>query len=193
MQRIAGIYVPGLGDQRAMGQDSAVKDWAKQGIDFEYQPLGWGDGESFDPKLERLCTSIDRLYETSGKVALMASSAGASAVLNAYISRPDKVRCVVSICGKIQNPVTLRTIDFKQNPAFEESLKRLPRTLEQFSPSQLDTVLSVHSLYDRRVPVADTKIPGAHEMTIPMVGHVASIAFALAFSKRRIAEFIHSR
>jgi len=105
MEKINGIYVPGLGDFQALGQDEAVAGWSKKyGIDFLYHPVNWASTEPFAKKLDKLTEIIDGLYKDSGKVALMGSSAGASAVLNAYAQNPEKVRCVVSICGKIQIP-----------------------------------------------------------------------------------------
>jgi len=39
------------------------------------------------------------------------------------------------------------------------------------------------------VPVADTKVGYGEEITIPMIGHVASIATGLIFYKKQISFF----
>ncbi len=185
---IPAIFVPGLGDERTLGQDKAVKAWQFHGVELEYFPVGWADGEAFEPKLDRLVRHIDELHETSGKVALIGASAGAGCVLNAAAARPEKVRCVVSICGKILHP-NFKDPIFTINPAFAGSLKELPASLESLQAVKMP-ILSVNSLHDGRVPREDTVIHGAQSITMPMVGHVPTIAYALTLGKRRISRWI---
>lgn len=193
MQKILGIYVPGLGDSRSRGQDKAIASWSKLGIDLAYMPLKWGDGEDFAPKLNRLTSEIDRLHAQSGdRIVLVGSSAGASAVLNAFAKRKSAIRAVVCICGKINNPSTIGEHIYKHNPAFKQSMQALPASLKQLTNDDRKLILSVHSLYDGKVPVADTVIDGTNEMTIHTVGHVLSIAYAFSFGKKRIEKFIRS-
>ena len=66
MKNMNGIYVPGLGDERAMGQDAAVRDFAKYSIDFAYHPVNWGDKEPWVPKLARLNDHVSELHEQNG-------------------------------------------------------------------------------------------------------------------------------
>lgn len=187
---IAGIYIPGLGDSAARGQDNAVKDWRKHGIELEYHPVGWGDGEPFAPKLKKLTQRIDELHKKSGKVTLIGSSAGASGVLNAAATRPDKVSSVISICGKILNS-DLTHPAFLENPAFADSVKMLPNGLKELHKAKVP-ILSVNSLYDGRVPKRDTVIEGAKIITMPVIGHVPTIAYSISVGKKRIAQFIRS-
>jgi len=64
------------------------------------------------------------------------------------------------------------------------------KTLASFSPQQLGKILSIRPLYDGRVPLADTKIDGAHEQTIWTFGHFLSIAYAVSLGKRHAIQFI---
>lgn len=192
MERLSGLYVAGLGDEHARGQDRAVADFARHGLDLSYEPVHWGDKELWIPKEKRLVSRIDDLYEESGKsLVLIGSSAGASAIFNAGEQRADKVACFVSICGKILRPGSLEGNDFEQNPAFRESLKKLPLSIAKLEATHHDRVLSLRPYWDGRVPVADTKIGYGQEIRIPMVGHVASIAFALVFMKPQITRFAY--
>lgn len=185
---IPGIYVPGLGDDRTLGQDEAVKTWSKHGIDLEYHAVGWADDEPFENKLEKLLTRIDELSVSSGKVALIGASAGAGIVLNAAAARIDKVRCVVSVCGKIRHANFSDPV-FVHNPAFAASLRLLPKSLEMLGRVDMP-ILSVNSLHDARVPREDTIIDSAAQTTLPIPGHVIAIAYAITLGKRRIAKFI---
>lgn len=192
MERLLGLYVAGLGDNRARGQDRAVADFARYGLDLSYEPVHWGDKELWIPKEKRLVARIDELYEESGKpLVLIGSSAGASAIFNAGARRPEKVACFVSICGKILHPETLEGKDFELNPAFRESLAKLPASIKTLEATHHNRVLSMRPFWDRRVPVADTKIGCGRELCIPMIGHVASIATALVFMKPQMAEFAY--
>ncbi len=193
MRRISGIYVPGLGDDKTRGQDSAIEDWNKRGIDLEYHAIGWADKDTpFSEKLDLLCKRIDELYEESGRIVLVGSSAGASAVLNAYVRKRDKVRAVVTICGKIQQKHPLKPNDFTDNPPFRESLKILPATLRQLDSHDLDHIMTAYPWFDGRVPIEDAQISGAHHQRINMVGHFLSIATAITIGKRPLAKFIQS-
>lgn len=187
-----GIYVPGLGDERSLGQDQAMADWGKHGLDMLYFPLHWADkSSSWYEKFAGLISAIEDRYKQSGgqKIVLVGSSAGASAVLNAFHARPNKVGKVITICGKIYHPESLSATDFPKNPSFKKSLEKLPTTLASFSRHQLSQILCATPLYDGRVPVSDAWINGAHRLTIPMAGHVASIAWAVSFGKRRFVSF----
>lgn len=193
MQNIYGIYVPGLGDHRSMGQDKAIADWQKLGFELTYFPLHWGDKKDFKPKLQSLLDEIDRLHtETGSQIVLIGSSAGASAILHAYAKRKNSIRSAVCICGKIRNPQTIGEHVYRNNPAFKQSMQQLPATLGELEPNDRRKIISVHSLYDGRVPVADTYIEGAKELTIHTVGHVFSIGFALSLGKKKIAKFIRA-
>lgn len=190
-REIRAIYAPGLGDEHSRGQDGAVAGWLKYGIDVAYHPVGWGDGEAFAPKLERLVAHIDELYEKSGKVALIGSSAGASGVLNAAGMRLEKVSSVTSICGKILNS-DLTSPDFVKNPAFAGSIRALPESLEKLRAAHIP-ILSVNALWDGRVPTLDTFIEQATRTTLPMAGHVPTIAYAISLGKGRIIKFIKTQ
>lgn len=190
-KQIAGIYVPGLGDHRSLGQDSAVKAWQKHGIHLEYHAVGWAGSEPFVSKLEQLTKRVDQLHAQYGPLALIGSSAGASAVLNAAAERPGKISCVVSICGKILNS-DFRHPAFVDNPAFTQSIKALPASLHLLESAKLP-ILSVNSLHDGLIPTKDTVISGASVITMPMIGHPTTIGYAISLGKRRIVKFIRAQ
>lgn len=194
MKQLAGIYVPGLGDFQTRGEDRLGKLWkAWYGIDLQYHPVRWREGKHFQPKLTDLLKHIDRLYKQHGPIALVGSSAGASAVLNAYAKDPTKIRAVVVICGKILHPETISTAFQTENPAFMESFGQLPDNLAKLTPKELDRVLSVQPLYDQTVPVADMVIKGAHHRRQHTVHHSISIGIGLTLASRPLARFIRNQ
>jgi len=185
------IYVPGLGDHRTRGEDKIGSLWRFfHNIDVDYHPVIWNSGAHFAPKLESLNRHIEQLYADHGRIALIGSSAGATAVIHALAAHPDKVSAVVSICGKLKNPQTISQTYQAQNPAFMDSLEQLPASIASLSDDSLHRVLSIIPLQDGTVPLHDMEIPGATHARQHTIGHAASIALGLTFASRRPARFI---
>lgn len=188
---IYGIYVPGLGDSNRPGESKLSGLWRRlHGINLNYHPVGWSQGRHFQPKLEDLLAEIDSLHAKHGKITLIGTSAGASAVLNAYARRPDKISSVVVICGKIQNPQGIGPAYRKSNPAFIESMDILAASLDSLTPKQLQNVLSRIPLLDEVVPLKDMRIPGANHKRQFTVLHSVSIVLGLTAFSYPAARFI---
>lgn len=183
------IYVPGLGDSRARGQSALLKLWRLFGFKVHYFPLGWADKEVFQPKLERLIAKIDELKGQGYEVSLVGVSAGASAVLNAYAERKN-INKVVLICGKINNPQTIGERTYKINPAFKQSIYAVKNSLDKLESAQIKRILSIHPLVDGTVPAMDTKIQGAVEKTVLVVGHIFGIFYSITLGAPAIAKFL---
>ena len=174
------IYVPGLGDPRYGLQGWALNLWRVVGVRPHYFPMHWRSQEPFEPKFERLLTLTDSLLSQGHFVSFVGTSAGASAVINAYAARPE-VAGVVCICGKLRNPQTISERTYQKNSAFRGSMNMLPASLDRLSAFRRRKILSIHPYKDNVVPPADTIISGANEKSIPSSGHAFSIAFCLLF------------
>lgn len=183
------IYVPGLGDHRARAQHLVAGYWRLYGVVGHIHTMNWCGKEAFPPKLDRLLKQIDELTRNGDKVSLVGTSAGASAVLNAFAARLDKVSGVACICGKINNPPA-NSPYYVDNPAFKESLHELQRILPKLGSEDRARVMSIRPLYDGLVPPADTIIPGAQNRIIPTAGHSLSIAAALVFGSPIMIGFL---
>ncbi|HTH71840.1 MAG TPA: hypothetical protein VL737_00575 [Candidatus Pristimantibacillus sp.] len=186
------IYVPGLGDYRTRMQRLAPIYWQLFGITGHYYLMRWNDKQSFEPKLAGLLEMIDQLSINGDKVSLVGTSAGASAVLDAFAVRQEKVSGVVCICGKINHPETIRPGVFIENPAFKESLANLQLVLPGFDEDARAQIMSIRPLADHSVPPPDTVIDGARALVVPTYGHVASIAFSLIFAAPGFIGFLKS-
>lgn len=192
MPHIKGIYVPGLGDHRTLGQDKAVEDFSKYGLDITYHAVGWAHG-NFDTKLKNLHKLIDELHDGADEIVLMGASAGAGAVLNAYQHNKEKVRAVICISGKIQNPDNVSEKIYEHSPAFKQSLDMLQNTLASLTTEDKAKILTTHAFYDMLIPAKETRIPGTKAITIPIIGHVPGIILTLVAYKKKIATFVRSR
>lgn len=173
------IYIPGLGDHRARGQAKAVAVWRLYGVHGELERIMWHDGQPFEPKFEKLLQQIDGHLHKGHNVSLVAASAGASAALNVFAARKNRIAGVVLLCGKVHHPENMHWSVFKKNKAFEDAMALLPVSLNRLSLQERGRIMSVHPLADESVPVADTRINGAVERTIPVVSHFVGIAYGL--------------
>jgi pimeloyl-ACP methyl ester carboxylesterase len=185
------FYIPGLGNPRNKGQGLLLKVWRIYGVRIHYYPMYWSDKRSFSEKFEALLEAIDATAKKTGSVSLIGTSAGASAVINAYAARRQIIHRVVCISGKLNNPQTAEN-RFKENPSFEGSLRMVATSLAALNVTDRSRILSLHPVYDDVVPINDTRIEGAHEGLEPVVGHVASIIYALTLGSYRICRFLKS-
>jgi len=183
------IYVPGLGDHHPYGQDKAIRLWRFFGLQPHYFPLGWADVDGFEVKKKRLADLVDQLQGQGHTVSLVGVSAGAGAVLNLYAERPD-IHAVVLICGKVNHPETVGSQVYKHNPDFKESMYLLQSNLPKLNAAQRKRILSIHPRIDHSVPPADTRIEGAHEKTLPGIGHRSGIFSGVIFGSASIGRFI---
>ncbi len=188
------IFLRGLGDHRPMtqGQSFLAGLWRLYGIELVQVRIGWSDAEPFEAKLERIIKLIDKLHGQGRPVSLLGISAGASAALNAYTARPDKIDKVVFVCGKFHNPKPVNPRYFLKNPAFKVSLELADQNLPKLTAADKAKILSIHPVYDELIRVSDMIIPGAHNKTILSAGHIPSIFLGLTIYSSIAARFIKS-
>lgn len=184
------IYIPGLGDAKLQGQGFIMNVWRAYGVNTIVHPMRWAEDAPFEPKFKALLQLIDDLHSEGKTVSLIGVSAGASAALNAFASRSDVLHRVVCICGKINNLKAINESYFIKNPTFKGSVDRLEKSLSQLGTDDRSRIQSIHPLFDDVVPIKDTKIKGAYEKTIPSVGHLVSIGYALTIGSFGIIKFI---
>jgi len=173
------IYVFGLGDHRARGQELAVRLWRIYGVQSEVFHMQWRDGKPFAPKLEKLLQKIDDYHEQGDKVSLVAASAGASVAVAAFAARPAVMSRVVLVCGKILNPQNMHPSVFRKNVSFKDSLGAIDANLAKLSAEDRRRIMTIHPVADESVPVRDTFIEGAVERTVPVVGHALGIGYSI--------------
>ena len=194
MKRLYGIYVPGLGDDKRPKEAGLSDFWKRwHNIDLQYFPVKWAEGRHFQPKLNELLKQIDSLHSQHGRVSLVGTSAGASAVLNAYARRPDKIDSVVIICGKVLHPEGIGQSYRDSNPAFIESMDLLADSLNSLTPAQRQRILSRIPIFDGLVPLRDMRVLGAKHSKQFTFLHAPSIFLGMTLASRPAARFIKSR
>jgi pimeloyl-ACP methyl ester carboxylesterase len=193
MSKLHIIYVPGLGDTKVTVQRWAFRWWRIYGVRPQLFHVNWANGEPFQPKLQSLLQLIDDITASGDRVSLVSASAGASAALNAFVARPEKIQRVACICGKIQRPEAVSPVLYQRNPAFQDSMQMLAASLAKLQPSDRARILSTHPLFDEMVPVPDTRLDGAIYQVLPSAFHLISIGYGLTLGSWRIARFLKKR
>jgi hypothetical protein len=118
------------------------------------------------------------------------ASAGASAVLNAYVERSDKITGLVYICAKINTPESVGQKTYTANPAFKTSLYKLQDNLPKLSPADKAKMLSLYSPGDNTISREATIIPGVEERRLPSLNHGKAILYAIGPGASNILGFL---
>ncbi len=186
------IYIPGLGDNKPLGQALAVKLWRIYGVQAECLPMHWSTGRKFETKLNKLLARIDALTEQGYKVSLVGSSAGGSAVVNALALRPN-IHAAVGICGVMNTNLPIHPRYFRKNRAFQGSVEQLPKSLEKLGAEERHRIMSIRPLWDPVVWRRSTIIRGALHKRVWSIGHSPTIALMLTFHAHTILRFIKKK
>jgi pimeloyl-ACP methyl ester carboxylesterase len=190
-KKIAAIYIPGLGDSRARGQDKLpllLKIFKVKGF---YFPFGWDHRTaSFEAKLNELSRLIGSLTKDGYSVSLIVASAGASAALNAFAKNKDQIKSLSLICGKVNNLGAIHAIYYSKNPKFKESVEMLPLSLKKLDSKDRARILSIRPMIDPVVSPKDTLVKGAKNFRSFSIGHSSSIAYHLTIGLLRIVQWI---
>ena len=187
------IYVPGLGDKNLQGRQRALKLWRYRGVKVQVFGMDWSVDEPWATKLSRLNEHIVSLKSENTSITLIGESAGASAVTQALASNPHLIDGVVLLCGKSQYPELLGDSFTRPNPSLKDAVRSSSIAIAGLTPDQKTQMLNLHPVLDFIVPVKETRILGVKNSTIPMVGHITSIAFGITAWSWRIIRFARQR
>jgi pimeloyl-ACP methyl ester carboxylesterase len=188
------LFVPGLGGESFLFR-KAANAWNRLGFIPIIYDVGWKDGQQyFRPKLEKLLARIDALHASGGIVSLVGTSAGGSAVLNAFTQRSDKIHTVVNICGRLRAGNSVRpTLEdaSKKSKSFKESVMMFETNEPTLTKDDRKKILTIRSFFDETVPITTISVRGAHNIQIVSVEHILSIALAMTAYARTIAHYLH--
>lgn len=172
------IYIPGIGDD-SFGQGLYVKLWRPYGVRGHLHEMPWAGDEAYEPKFQRLLAEIDKYKAQGHQVSLIGPSAGAGAVLNAYVERKNSITGLIYICAKINGPETVSDKLYAKNPAFKTSLYALQGNLKKLTPADKAKMHSFYSPGDGYVPYEATTIPGVEESRLPSLRHGRAIIYSI--------------
>jgi pimeloyl-ACP methyl ester carboxylesterase len=184
------IYIPGIKDDLLWVQSSAIRLWRLHGVRGHCHEMPWAGDEAWEPKFQRLLDEIDSYAAQGHKVSLVGASAGASAILNAYFERTDKIHRLVYICAKINAPETVSQKTYAENPAFKTSLKLLQGNLKKLTATDKAKMHSYYSPNDGNVPYAATVIEGVAETRLPALRHGRAIIYCMTFGAPKLMRFL---
>lgn len=188
------IFVPGLGGATFLFRRAAAS-WKKRGVTPHVFDPGWKDGEVlFKPKLKRLAGVVDTLHATGNRVSLIGTSAGGSAVINAFGERKDKIVKVVNVCGRLRagkDVFPSLNMAAKTSPAFRDSVLMAEKRETGFSSRDRAKILTLRAAYDEIVPASTSPIEGARNIIVPSVEHMLSIALAMTVFSAPIISFFN--
>ncbi|MCL5090634.1 MAG: hypothetical protein M1514_01345 [Patescibacteria group bacterium] len=189
------IIVPGLGNENK-GHELLVKWWKLWNIKTYICGLNWKIEENgFTEKLKKITDLIDKLYAPNKKISLIGTSAGGSAVLNAFIARKNKVHRIVNVCGRLRSGDALFYTFEKaasKSPSFKESVLKFEKTETKLTNQDKEKIMTIKPIWDEIVPASTVKIKGAKNILVPSIGHVLSISLSLSLFAYPIIEFIKS-
>lgn len=174
------IYVPGILDDIYHAQSAMVASWTLHGVHGHLHEIPWAGEGAWEPKFQGLLDEIDKRREQGHLVSLAGASAGASAVLNAYVERKDDITGVAYICAKINAPETVEYETYEASPAFKTSLYGLQDNLKKLTAQDKAKLHSFWSPGDKRVPYAATVITGVEETKLPSLRHGRAILYSLS-------------
>ena len=169
------IYIPGLHDQHPLRRIDLLcvpLIWRLHGFRAHILFPHWEEGEIFAQKLERILQKIEELTAKDCLVSLVGQSAGGSAVMNAFVKRPDKVVGVVNITGRLRSPGHPSLEEASSgSPAFADSVRRCESKLSSLTDEQRKRVMTIRPSIDKVVPADSVAVEGATNIVSPIRGH----------------------
>ncbi len=184
------IYIPGIQDDVYFLQSTLIKIWRLYGVHGHCHSMPWAGSETYDIKFKRLLDEIDAYIAQGHRISLFGASAGASAVLNAYVERPDHVSGLIYVCAKINAPETVSQKTYATNPAFQTSMERLQTSLTRLTAADKAKMRSYYSPGDQIVPYPATIISAVPEKRLPRMRHGQAIIYSLTFGALGILRFL---
>lgn len=187
------IIIPGLGDEIKRIK-LATSWWRTEGLSPHVVRIGWLDGTSDFKKKLKAVEQLTEELSCDGKISIVGTSAGGSASLNLLFERPDVIKNVVSICGRLRVGEGKKRIPantFKKSEQYKQSVILIESREVRFNDELRKRVMTISPRYwDEYVPLDTIKLRGANNLVIPTVEHVFSIASALTFFAKPIIKFI---
>lgn len=186
--------MPGLGDWGTV-MSLVTKFWMFYGIDPVVHTVGWYRGKEFKPKLEDLTEHIDLLINQGRTVSLVGCSAGASAAMNAYLQRRNKIAAVVNVCGRLRKGSREGYRSFesrtKSSPPFRQSVLKFEKSEHLLKKADRKKIMTIRARFgDELVPSETVPIEGAYNTSVPFIEHTFSISLSLTLFAKPLLDFL---
>lgn len=171
-----------------------TRNWDKKyGIEPHVVDFVWmGESDKFLGRFERMGKYLDEDIKQGKDVSLLGISAGGSAVVNLFYPRRDKIKKVVTICGRVHDSNVRKMWNHKPEilGVYEESVKLCEANLSKLTPEDKKRILTIRPFYDEVVPVKTMIIDEANNQRINSAQHMVSISLAMSLYSRTITDFL---
>jgi carboxylesterase type B len=149
--------------------------------------------QDLEPKLERVVALIDTYHTNRYTVSLLGTSAGGSAVINAYAMRKEKIHKVINLCGRLKKGdrvfPTLEQAS-RTSKSFYDSVIRCEEILKNLTFEDYKKILTLRPLFDELVPSSTVSVPGGRNILLPTIEHILSITLAMTLFSRKIVDLV---
>lgn len=174
-----------------------TRNWEKKyGIEPHVVDFNWmADSEKFPGRFERMGKYLDEDMKDGRDISLLGISAGGSAVINLFYPRRNKIKKVVTVCGRVRDPNVRKMWNHKPEVlgVYQESVKLCEKNLDKLTPDDKKRILTIRPFYDEVVPVRTMIIDGANNQRINAAQHMISISLAMTLFSGRISKFVNGQ
>lgn len=175
------LLIPGLGD-RVWLYRLVVPLWRVFGYDVHVHSFGWNSGVAeFAEKQAQLVRAADQFLPE--RLYVIGASAGGVAAINLLAARPG-IRKVITLA------TPLRATEIPTKELLIVAFKQSDDFLDRSEDSMKRKIVSVHGMYDNRVPVALSVRPGIRSVQLPTLGHGSTILLALTLFSNAVRQFL---
>lgn len=178
------IIIPGLGDDVPRNRkliENAVSQWPAEFTPIITSVL-WRDGETFEPKLERILALVDLLLQ-KGVISVLGTSAGASMAFNVFAERRNRLNKAVNVCGRLcEGNHRIRSLERRAGTsiAFKQSVLAFQKVEPTFTTEERSRMMTIRPRFgDELVPHDTSYLKGANNRWIYTAEHGLSIYLAL--------------
>lgn len=174
-----------------------TRNWErKYGIEPHVVDFNWmADSEKFPGRFERMGKYLDEDMKDGREISLLGISAGGSAVINLFYPRRNKIKKVVTICGRVRDPNVRKMWNHKPEVlgVYEESVKLCEKNLDKLSDEYKEKIMTVRPYFDEVVPLRTMTIEGARNERVNSAQHMVSIALSMSLYSKIIVDFLKNK
>ena len=175
------LYIPGLGDRYDWLRRLGLSRWArkKAGVSARLVPMRWANrGETYEEKRARVVAAIAAV-DAAEEITLVGESAGGSMALAVFHEHSDRIKQLVTVCGKNHGASTLSPHYTRTAPAFPVAVAKANAILTSLTNEQCSRIRVLYSSGDHVVGRRDSEIPGAELTDFHIRGHFRAIAHVI--------------
>lgn len=187
------VIIPGIG-ATVVWYKFLTRNWEKKyGTKTHLLFFGWnGKASEFPEKFKKIERHLDEYIKENENVSILGISAGGSAAVNLFIPRRDKIKNVVTVCGRVRDPNVRQMWNHRPKALvlYEESVKLSEANLDKLSQEDKKRILTIRPIYDEIVPLRTMIIDGAENRRIFAAQHMVSISLAMTLYSKIIADFV---